>query len=83
MSKKEIYVHCSACDDSIVGEKIVPLLRRIYLEDTTNIIFTAPYRIPLRFADLTDIYIYIENAQDKEASFLTGELTVTLVFNRE
>ena len=56
---------------SIVGRKEVPLLRRIYLQNEKNVIFTAPYQIPLRCADVTDIHIYIKDAQDKHASFLT------------
>ena len=79
---KEIYVYCGVCDDTIVGEKQVPLLRRIYLEDKKNTIFTTPYQVPLRIADLSDIHIYIKDAQDKNASFITGSLCVTLVFRR-
>ena len=81
-TKKEMFVYCSICDDSIVGEKQVPLLRRIYSEVNTNIIFTAPYQIPLRSTDLTDIHLYIKDTQDENASFLTTPSTVTLLFRR-
>ena len=82
VTNKEIFVFCSLCDMSIVGGKEVPLLRRIYLQNEKNVIFTAPYQIPLRCADVTDIHIYIKDAQDKHASFLTDPPTLTLVFRR-
>ena len=82
LTNKEIFVFCSLCDMSIVGGKEVPLLRRIYLQNEKNVIFTAPYQIPLRCADVTDIHIYIKDAQDKPASFLTDPPTLTLVFRR-
>lgn len=78
--QNEIYIYCSICDESIVGEKVLPLLRRVYISNTGNTIFLKPYRIPIRFTDLTDIHIYIKDRKDKDASFLFGELTVTLLF---
>ena len=67
---------------SIVRGKEVPLLRRIYLQNEMNVIFIAPYQIPLRCADVTDINIYIQDAQDKHASFFTKPSTLTLIFRR-
>lgn len=79
---REIFVYCSVCDDSIVGGSSKPLLRRIVLKNTDNIIFEHPYRIPLRTKDLRDIHVYIKDSQDADVSFLTGDSTVTLVFRR-
>lgn len=79
---REFVVFCSVCDDSIVGGNSKPLLRRIVLKNTDNIIFEHPHRIPLRTKDLRDIHVYIKVSQDADVSFLTGESTVTLVFRR-
>lgn len=79
---REIFVYCSVCDDSIVEGSSKPLLRRIVLKNTDNIIFEDPYKIPLRNKDLRDIHIYIKDSQDADISFLTGESTVTLVLRR-
>lgn len=45
--------------------------------------FFRPYRIPLRIKDLTDLHIYIKDKNGGDASFLTGESTVTLVFRQQ
>lgn len=82
LSNKEIFVYCSICDDTIVGERQVPLLRRVYLEDTRNIIFLRPYRVPLRINELTELHVFIKDKNDRDASFLVGESTLTLVFRR-
>jgi hypothetical protein len=81
-SNREIFVYCSICDNTIIGERQGPLLRHMYLNDTRNHIFLRPYRIPLRINDLTDLHIYIKDGNARDASFLTGESTVTLVFRQ-
>lgn len=83
LSDKEIFVYCSICEDTIIGECQGPLLRRIYLIDSKNQIFSRPYRIPLRINDLTDLHIYIKDKNGGNASFLTGDSTVTLVFRQQ
>lgn len=83
LSDKEIFVYCSICEDTIIGECQGPLLRRIYLIDSKNQIFSRPYRIPLRINDLTDLHIYIKDKNGGDASFLTGDSTVTLVFRQQ
>lgn len=79
---KKIFVYCSICEDTIIGERQGPLLRQIYLTDSKNQIFLRPYRIPLRSNDLTDMHIYIKDNNTGDASFLTGDSTVTLVFRQ-
>jgi hypothetical protein len=81
-SNKEIFLYCSVCDDTIVGEHQKPLLRRIVLEDRKNVIFLRPYRVPLRTNDLDTIHLYIRDGNDVEPSFLVGTSTVTLVLRR-
>lgn len=74
---------CSICEDTIIGECQGPLLRRIYLIDSKNQIFLRLYRKPLRINDLTDLHIYIKDKNGGDASFLTGESAVTLVFRQQ
>ena len=81
-SDKEIFVYCSPCDDTIVGDRQKPLLRRIVVEDNGNVIFLRPYRIPLRTNDLGNLHLYIRDGGDAEPSFLAGQSTVTLVLRR-
>ena len=81
--QKEIYVYCNLCDDTVIGESELPLLRRIYLEDTKNVIFQIPYKVPLRIANFRDIHLYIMDKDRNMASFLSGEVTVTLMFERQ
>lgn len=81
-SIKEIFVYCSSCDVTIVGESQTPLLRRIYLENTKNQIFLYPYRIPLRTNNIDHLHIYIKDKNGEDPSFLSGESTVTLVFRQ-
>lgn len=82
LSNREIFVYCSICDDTIIGERQGPLLRHMYLTNAENNIFLRPYRIPLRINDLTDLHLYIKDRNHGDASFLTGESTVTLVFRQ-
>lgn len=79
---KEIFVYCSVCDDSIVGERHKPLLRCIVLENNENVIFLRPYRVPLRTNDLGTIHLYIRDGNDAEPSFLVAQSTVTVVLRR-
>jgi hypothetical protein len=81
-SGKEIFLYCSVCDDTIVGEHQKPLLRRIVLEDRKNVLFLRPYRVPLRTNDLGTIHLYIRDDNGAEPSFLVGTSTVTLVLRR-
>lgn len=81
-SDKEIFVYWSVCDDSIVGDRQKPLLRRIVVENDANVIFLRPYRVPLRTNDLGAIHLYIRDGNDAEPSFLVGQFTVTVVLRR-
>ena len=64
-----LFVYCSICEDTIIGECQGPLLRRIYLINSKNQIFLRTYRIPLRINDLTDLHIYIKDKNGEESSF--------------
>lgn len=46
LSKKtsDVFICCDICEETIVGGKDVPLLRRVFLgEKQENIIYTLPY----------------------------------------
>lgn len=77
-SEPELYVYCNLCDNTIVGEREVPLLRRIYVANSINHIFEYPYEVPLKTVAFQDIQIYINDFKQELASFLSGEVTVTL-----
>lgn len=79
----ELYVCSDLCDDSVVGGNEVPLLRRVYHEKDGNTIFSTPYDVPLRIGQLHDIHVYIRDAENKPASFLKGQVTVTLHLKRQ
>lgn len=78
----DLYVCSELCDDTVVGEMELPLLRRVHARKTTNISYKIPYEIPLRLGHFGDVHIYIRDEHNEPASFLSGEVTVTLVFIR-
>jgi hypothetical protein len=81
-TKRELYVCSNVCQDSIVGEGELPLLRRVVLEKTGNNIYTNPYEVPLRLGEFQDVRIYIRDSSNQEASFLKGVVTVTLLLKK-
>jgi len=79
----ELYVCSDLCDDTIVGENELPLLRRVYLEKTGNLIFQYPFEVPLRLGQFSDVHVYIRDGKNRPASFLSGEVTVTLQLKKQ
>ena len=77
----EIFVYSDICEDTIVGERKLPLLRRVYL-DKQNIIYQNPYEVPIELRQFQDVHVYIRDAKNAPASFLSGEVTVTLLLRR-
>ncbi|KAJ8321126.1 hypothetical protein KUTeg_001321 [Tegillarca granosa] len=77
-SKPELFIYCNLCDDTIVGERELPLLRRIYLKSSDNYIYDQPYEVPLKSVVFQDIQISIKDSNHALASFLQGEVTLTL-----
>lgn len=80
----EIFVCCNICEETIVGSKEMPLLRRIYLEQKTtgNMIFTLPYYIPVKIAQIQQISLYIMDRDGKLVSFLNGAVNISLHFKK-
>jgi len=80
--KPELYVCSDVVEHTVVGESEIPLLRRVYVKGAGNQIFDTPYQVPLRITELSDLRVYIRNVDNVPASFLQGEVSVTLVFRR-
>lgn len=81
-TKPELYVCSNLCQDSIVGERELPLLRRVFLEKTGNNIYNNPYEVPLRLGEIQDVRVYIKDPTNQPASFLNGGVTVTLLLKK-
>jgi hypothetical protein len=63
--KTDVYIYTNLCEDTIVGDKELPLLRHVYLKTSSlNEIFTYPYEVPTRIGQVHDVhtYIYIKDA---------------------
>lgn len=59
-AKTEVYIYTNLCEDTIVGDRELPLLRRIYLKRSApNEIFIYPYEVPTRLGQVHDVHIYI------------------------
>ena len=82
--KSEIHVCCDVCQETFIGGKYVPLLRRVFLGENkdSNIIYTSPYYIPLKTDQLQQIYIYITDRDGNLASYLNGPISVTVHFKK-
>jgi hypothetical protein len=47
--RDNLYVDTDRCENTIVGDKELPLLRRVYLKRSSpNDIYTHPYKVPTR-----------------------------------
>lgn len=77
--RTDLYIYTNLCEDTIVGDKELPLLRRVYSKRSSpNEIFTYPYEVPTRLGQVHDVHIYIKDATGQEASFLRGDTSVIL-----
>ena len=77
----EVFVCSNICEDTIVGDRELPLLRRVYL-DKENIVYQSPYEVPIKLGHFQDVHVYIRDAKHSPASFLSGEVTVTLLLRK-
>ena len=78
----DVMVFSNLCNDSIVGDGELPLLRRFYLGTQRNIIFTLPYEMPVRLGHVQDVHLYIKGANMKDASFMKGTVSVTVLLKK-
>lgn len=80
----EVFICCDICEETIVGGKDIPLLRRVFLGEKkeNNIIYKLPYYIPMKIGQLQQICIYITDRAGNLVSFLDGPVSVTLHFKK-
>ena len=75
-------IMCNLCDTSLVGEGLLPLLRRIDLRDGPNYHFNTLWHIPVVVTDTSFIDIYIKPSANTSLSFLKEDTKVTLLLRR-
>ncbi|OOZ36454.1 hypothetical protein BOW52_10770 [Solemya elarraichensis gill symbiont] len=78
----EFYVYCNLCDDSVVGETELPLLRRVCMKRAGTEIYSLPYAVPVKLGHATEVHVYIKDRDGAPASFLGGKVTVTLALKK-
>ena len=59
MYVQEIFVWSDICKGSIVVERELPLICRIYL-DKQNIMYQNPYEVPFKLGQFQDVHLYIQ-----------------------
>ena len=69
-AQNEIFIYADICDMSYINQNQTPLLRRVYITDTGNMVFQNPYPVPLRCKDFECIQFWILDKDSKPASFL-------------
>lgn len=79
-TKKELFVYCDICDTSVVSGQYISLLRHVVLDSNKNQIFPIPYPIPLRIQEIEKLRLDIRDKDNNPATFLTGDVILTLVF---
>lgn len=81
---QEVFICCDMCEETFVGGKDMPLLRRVYLgeKQETNIIYELTYYVPVKIGQLQQICIYITDREGNLVSFLDGPVSVTLHFKK-
>jgi hypothetical protein len=81
-----LYVYCSLVQDTVVGDKRVPLLRALTMsgdrDGLTRESITEPIYIPLRTLCFNSIEINLRTETGKSPSFTSGHSIVTLHFRR-
>ena len=74
-------VYSDICGDSIVDGVQRPLLRRILInKGIVNKDFNSLWYVPVKFSEIRDIEIYINDKHNQCPSFLKDPLTLTLHF---
>lgn len=79
-SEMDVYIYSNLCEDTIVRDKELPLLRRLYLKRSfENQIFKYPYKVSMRLGQVLDVHICMKDADGQDASFLQRNTFVTLL----
>jgi hypothetical protein len=79
---RDLYVYCNVCENTIVGDREQPLLRRVFQTRNWNNIYEVPYEVSVRLGEIQSIHVYIRDVQGNPASFLKDGVTVTLRLKR-
>ena len=77
---EQLLILCDLCQDSIVGEKRLPVLRRMRYEEPGNTSFGIFYYVSLKTQEADRITVYIKTEKGEEPSFESGKLLCTLHF---
>ena len=81
-TQPELYVCSNLCQDTVVGERELPLLRLVNYKKAENIIYNFHYEIPLRLGEFQDVRVYIRDSNNQPASYLKGTTTITLLLKK-
>ena len=57
-TQPKLYVCSNLCQNSIVGDRVLPLLRLVNLVKAENIICIYPYQVSLRLGEFQDVRVY-------------------------
>ena len=81
---REVFICCNICEETFVGGKDMPLLRRVYLGEKpeSNVIYKLPYYVPVKIGELQQICIYITDRAGNLVPFLDGPVSITLHFKK-
>lgn len=81
------FVYCDVVENSVVGDKLVPVLRAVALEgkfgDIIDKNFICPHYVPVLKKEFDSIEIDIKNDQNKPLPFNFGKTMVKLHFRRK
>lgn len=91
----DVYVFSNICQGMFVGGTETSLLRKVHLsKDMTEQtgtknkvkvheqVFSTPYYMPVRVAQMNQIHIYIKDSDGRPSSFLNEDVSVTLHFRK-
>ena len=88
-SIKSLYVYCNIIKPVIVGDREVPLIRRVEIPSeksfgqTVELIYTRPHYYPLVYHEFESIEIDIKDDTDKTVQFAFGRVALTLNFRKK
>ena len=86
---KSLYVYCNIIKPVIVGDKEVPLIRRVEIPSekkfgqTVEITYTRPHYYPLVYHEFESIEIDIKDDTDRTIQFAFGRVALTLNFREK
>ena len=79
---KSVLICTDICENSIIGEKELPVLRRV-TPDSEYIEFGHLNEIPIRIKHFQTIRIYIRDDNNSPVKLLNHKVTVTLEFKKK